>query len=219
MFLCNSVYSQNIVDELIQFNKNVDLDCFLINAQENINDYFILENENWGNDIYKILPQRIDLNVDEIVPMLTIKFVNTDKYNFGDDIYNYITIDSVIVFTLACVDKKMNVKAFAHFFDGVNGYYRIDNDPALTSKSKKQLKSVIKNINKQNPELLLYNHVLSGFSDNNGFMFIRHDKIYIYILESKNIYELNEYITSFFDISRIRNLNNSFIPLIYQNGE
>lgn len=209
--LCNVINSQHITDQLKQFYNNADRDCYLAKIQKNVNDYFVLDNESWGRDKYGIPPQKIELHKEEIVPMLTIQFVNTDSFNLDDDIYNYIAIDSSIVFTLACVDKRMNVNAFAHFFDGINGYYEFYKDPSI--------KRVIKNIQKQKPELILYNHVLCGFHDNNGFMFVKNGKIYVYRIDEKDIYELNDYMRRFYSLDRIRRLNYAFIPIIYQNGK
>ena len=104
LFFCSNIYSQNIIEQLKQFYDNADMDCYLTKIQKNVNDYFILDNEIWGRDKYGIPPQKIELHKEEIVPMLTIQFVNTDLFNRDDDIYNYIAIDSSIVFTLACVD-------------------------------------------------------------------------------------------------------------------
>jgi len=196
------------------------MDCYLAKIQKNVNDYFVLDNKIWGRDKYGIPPQKIEFHKEEIVPMLTIQFVNTDSFNYSDDIYNYITIDSSIVFTLACVDKRMNVKAFAHFFDGVNGYWNIEKIFQYRNFFKeKKLNHIIKNINKQKPELILYSKVLSDFHDNNGFLYIKNGKIYVYRVIEKDIYELNDYIRKFFNLDRIRELNYSYIPIIYQKDQ
>lgn len=220
LFFCSNIYSQNIIEQFKQFVKNADMDCYIAKIQKNVNDYFVLENKTWGNDKYGIVPQKIDLRKDEIVPLLAIQFVNTDTFNLNDDIYNYITIDSAIVFTFACVDKKMKVHGFAHFYDGVNGYYEIDKDPSIRKNSERiRLKHVIKNIQRQKPELILYNHVLCGFHDSDGFMFVKDGKIYVYRIANNDIHELNEYIRKFISLERIRKLNYAFIPIIYQNGQ
>jgi len=220
LLFCNNIFSQNIIEQLKEFYKNADMDCYIAKIQKNVNYYFILDNQNWGRDKYGILPQKVEFNKNEIVPMLTIQFINTDSFNINDDIYNYITIDSVIVFTLAIVDKRMNVQAFANFFDGVNGYYEIDKGPSIKNFLEKlKFKHIVKNINRQKPELILYSHVLCGFHDNNGFMFVKNGKIYVYRVVEKDIYELNEYIKRFFSLDRIRSLNYTFIPSIYQEDE
>lgn len=217
LFFCYNIYAQNITEQLKQFYKNADMVCYMAKIQKNVNDYFILDNKIWGRDKYGIFPPKIELHKEEIVPMLTIQFVNTDSYNYNDDIYNYIAIDSSIVFTLACVDKKMNVYAFANFFYWASGYYEFEDDPSFKNICKKMnFKHIIKNINKQKPEIILYSNVLCGFHDNNGFMYIKNGKIYIYRVIEKDIYELNDYIRKFFSLDRIRELNYSYIPIIYQ---
>jgi len=128
LFFWNSIHAQNVIEQLKQFYKKADMDCYIAKIQKNVNDYFVLDNKIWGRDKYGIPSQKIEFHKEEIVPMLTIQFVNTDSFNYCDDIYNYITIDSSIVFTLACVDKTMIVTAFAHFFDWASGYYEIDKE-------------------------------------------------------------------------------------------
>lgn len=220
VFLSNNIYSQNIVNQLKQFYENADMDCYTTKVQKNVNDYFELDNKNWGRDKYGILPRKIILQKEAILPLLTIQFINTDSFNYSANIYNYIAIDSAIVFTLACIDKKNNVSSFAHFFDGVNGYYEINEDPLFHNFLKKRkFKHIIKNINKQNPELILYSSVLCGFHDVNGFMFVKKEKIFVYRVLENDIYELNDYIRQFFSLDRIRRLNYTFIPIIHQNEQ
>lgn len=216
LFFCNDLESQDIIEQLKHFYEKADVDCYIDEIQKNVNMSIDVDNKNWGRDKYGIFPQKIVLRKEEIVPMLTIQFINTDTFNLNDNIYDHITIDSTIVFTLACVDRKMNVYAFAHFFDGVNGYYEIDNDRSIKNFFKrKRLKHVIKNILKQIPDLILYSHVLCGFHDDNGFMFVKDGKIFVFHIEKKGIYELNAYIKHFFDLERIRGLNHGFVPNIY----
>lgn len=217
LFFCNGIYAQSIIEQLKQFYKNADMDCYIAKIQKNVNDYFVIDNKIWGHIKYGIPPQKIEIHKEEIVPLLTIQFINTDSFNYSDDIYNFITIDSSIVFTLACVDKRMNVSAFANFFDWASGYYEIDKDPSIkNSHERMKLKHVIKNIKKQKPEIILYSNVLCGFHDANGFMYIKNGKIYVYRIIEKDVYELNDYIRKFFSLDRIRELNYSYIPRIYQ---
>jgi len=217
LFFCNGVYAQSIIEQLKQFYKNADMDCYIAKIQKNVNDFFIIENQMFGADKYGIQPRKFEIQKEKIVPMLTIQFVNTDSFNLNEDIYNYITIDSSIVFTLACVDKSMNVTAFAHFIDWVSGYDEIDKDPSIKNfHVRMKFKHVIKNINKQKPEIILYSNVLRGFYDANGFMYIKNGKIYVYRIIEKDVYELNDYIRRFFSLDRIRELNYSYIPIIYQ---
>jgi len=214
---CNCIYAQHITEQLKQFHENADMDCYLTKIQKNVNDFFVIETQMFGGDKYGIQPRKIEIQKEKIVSMLTIQFINTESFNLNDDIYNYITIDSSVVFTLACVDKKMNVTAFANFFDGLYGYYEISKDPSIENFCEKmKFKHIIKNINKQKPEFIIYCNSLRGSCDNNGFMYIKNGKIYVYRVIEKDVYELNDYIRRFFSLDRIRKLNYNFIPLIYQ---
>jgi hypothetical protein len=220
LLLYNCNYAQKVTEQLNQFYKNADMDCYISKIQKNVNDYFILDNKIWGRDKYSIPPQKIELHNHEVVPMLTIQFVNTDTYNYNDDIYNFISIDSSIVFTLACVDKRMNVTAFANFFVWVSGYYEIGKDPSIKNPfDRMRYKHVIKNIYKQKPEIILFSHVLCGFHDDNGFMYIKNGRIYVYRPIERDVFELNEYIHRFFSLDRIRKLNYTYLPIIYQTDQ
>ena len=222
LLLYDNIYAQNIVEQLKQFYSNADMDCYIAEIQKNVNEYFVLENKIWGLDKIGIPPQKIELHKEEIVPMLTIQFINTDSFDLNDDIYNYIAIDSSIVFTLAIVDKRMNVKAFANFYCYVCGYLEIYNGLSIKNFFKrKYLTHVIKNINKQKPEAILYSsaldiEVLCGIDDYNGFMYIKDGKIYVYRVIEKKSYELNDYIRKFLTLDMIRHLNYSYKPIIYE---
>lgn len=92
---CSNIYSQNIIEQLKQFYLKADMDCYLPKIQNNVNDYLVLDNKSWRLDKYDIPPQKIEINKNETFPMLTIQFVNTDSFNFNDNIYNYITVDTI----------------------------------------------------------------------------------------------------------------------------
>jgi hypothetical protein len=181
------------------------MDCYIDKAQENIIHDHLVQCKWWGTDTVVMPMPRIDLQRESLVPMLTIQFVNTEKYNYNADIYDFITIDSTIVYTFANVNKANNVKFFYNFFDGIHACFEV----------KGQLKNVLRSINKFNPDLILYCHSLAGFHDDNGFMYIKNNKIYIYLIDKKVSFELNDYIHKFFSLDRIRNLNYVFIPSIF----
>jgi len=82
---------------------------------------------------------------------------------------------------------------------------------------KKQFSRVIVNITKQNPELILYSHSLEGWNDDNGFMYIKGDKIYVYNVPNGKIFELNDFIQKFYSLKRARELNLEFIPILYSD--
>jgi hypothetical protein len=204
LFSCHSVYSQNLVEELKKFYTKADLGCYIDKAQKNLLDDHLLRCQMWGIDTTVLPAPKIDLHREKLIPMLKIKFVNTEKYNYNDDIYNFITIDSVVVFTFACIDKQKNVKYFINFFDGEHAYIEI-----------KRLKNAIKNIIRKQPDMFLHCSTLEGgFGDifNNGFMYVKGDKIYVYNVNKKKSYELNYYFRTFFRLNDIYSLQYVSIP-------
>ena len=217
MFTYQTSHSKNVVTELKHFYNNAPLDCYIDKIKKNIMVEYNLRCQ--GLSLFRIPPlDEINLNKDNTVFMLAIQFVNTETFNLGDDIYNYISIDSTRVFTLACVDNKKNVYAFANFYGGINTYYDFKRDnPAVSKLRKKQFSRVIVNITKQNPELILYSHSLEGWNDDNGFMYIKGDKIYVYNVPNGKIFELNDFIQKFYSLKRARELNLEFIPILYSD--
>jgi hypothetical protein len=229
LLFCSNIYSQDkIISQIKEFVANADMDCYMNSAQKNIihdyelrckdiRDLYISRNDTINSSSSAILPPppQIDLSKVNTVPMLAIQFVNTENFNYGDNIYNYIAIDSTIVFTFACVDKKMNVYAFANYIDGIHPYQEV-------KQFKRKHKQVVKNINKQQPELLLCCNALSvdcigcdtGYY---GYLYLKNDKIYVYRPYDADIIELNDYIHRF-SLNTIRNLNRVPIPRIYGGG-
>jgi hypothetical protein len=214
LLFCKDVFSQNIVSELKIFYNNANIECYLEKIQDNIMNCHAAQCDAWGVDKSVCPPPEIDLRKERIVSMLDIQFVDMETFDYNDDIYNHITIDSIRVFTIACVDEKMNVFAFANYFDGIYAYTDLK-----LQKGDKKLKQVIKNINKQQPELILFCHALMGFHDFNGFMYIKKGKIYVYRVNENDIFELNDYIRKFFSLERIRKLSYMFVPFIYRDKE
>lgn len=225
-----NVYSQNAIDRLISFYNQADMGCYYSMIERNVNKYYQQEYQNWQRDklglpydsieiCYKnnthILvtkhtndknPFRIFIDSTHIVPMLAVQFVNTDKYNLNDNIYDYISIDSTIVFSLASVDKHNKVTSFLHFFDGYFGCHYVN-------PTNDYPKSVIKKIQKLKPELIMVTHFNQ---ENKGyFLFIKKSTIYVYDIANKNCTELNRYIKERYSLERIRSFNNVYIPYIY----
>jgi hypothetical protein len=230
LLFCGNIYSQNnIISQIKEFVAKADMNCYIGNAQKNIindyelrckdmRDFYIFHYDTIKPFPFTMLPPppKIDLHKANTVPMLAIQFVNTENFNYGDDIYDYITIDSTIVFTFACVDKKMNVYGYANYIDGVCPYQDIKG-------VKREHRQVIKNINKQHPELLLCCSALAvdcigcdtGYY---GYLYLKNDKIYVYRpYNANNIIELNNYIHGL-SLSTIHSLNWVPVPRIYRGG-
>jgi len=223
MFTYQSLQSQNVVSTLKNFYNNAPFDCYIDKIKKNILDEYNLSSQ--GLTLFRKPPvNEINLRSDNTVFMLTIQFVKTESFNYNDDIYNYISIDSSRVFTIACVDKMMNVHAFANYFEGLYTYYDVKRDhPNRNYLSIKKLSQVIKNIKKHDPELILYCHTLLssrglvGRWDDNGFMYIKDNKIYVYNVPDGKIFELNDFVHKFYSLERVHNLNVEFIPILHQD--
>jgi hypothetical protein len=229
LLFCNNIYSQdNIINQIKEFVAKADMNCYIDNAQKNIIDDYELrckEIKKFYISLYDSInllsstilppPPQIDLHKVNTVPMLAIQFINTENFNYGDNIYDYIAIDSTIVFTFACVDKKMNVYAFANYIDGIYPYQD-------AKQFKQKHRQVIKNINKQQPELLLSCSSLAVYcigcdTGYYGYLYLKNGKIYVYRPYNTDIIELNDYIHGL-SLNTIRNLNMVPVPRIYGGG-
>lgn len=235
-------FSQTIINTLLLFADNADMDCYYSMIQSNVNTYFFQEHHNYGRDASIPLPNiaitknvqnavitanLLDINQNrlhlrtvsmDIVPLLAIQFVNTDVFQMEDCIYDYISIDSTIVFSLACVDKKKRVKSFVHFFDGYSGYQSIGqfkHCPKSIALNGKKMRYIIKKITKFNPDLLLVTNFLC--KNVGEVLFLKDSNIYIYDLTRNKSVEIDSYIKQKYNLVEIRTLNRKYIPYIYSN--
>ena len=197
------VHAQSVVQTLKDFYKNAQMDCYV----DKINKLIIYENEFLYNKWSSQYLENFDLHKEHFIPMLVIRFVNTEKYTYDNNIYDYITIDSARVFTLACIDKKNNVTAFANSYLGIEAYCKVPK-----SHLNKKLKKVIRGIYKFHPEVILYCHSLATLSyPFNEFMFIKNGKIFVYDVMTEKALELNIYIKEAFG-SYCKKLSREVIP-------
>jgi hypothetical protein len=213
------------------------MNCYVSKIQKNVLDCYKAQCEFWKVD-ESVNPPKIELLKGKTVPMLVVQFVDMENFDFNENIYDHITIDSTRVFTLACVDGEMNVLAFANYYDGTYAYMDIKpeakNEPEklrlqddvekFSSEILKledveeegKLRQVIRNINNLQPEVILFCHSLKNFYDLNSFMYIKDGKIYVYRVNEGDVFELNEYVRQFFTVGKVRSLNNTAVPFIYQ---
>lgn len=213
LVLFGNIFAQNKVSDLQHFVEEADMNCYLSKIQKNVLDCHKAQCE-----YFKVPdttnPPKIEFLKGKTVPMLTIQFVNMESYDTSENIYDHITIDSTRVFTLACIDDNMNVLAFANYFDGTYAYSEVK---AERPEQVERLEQVIKNINSQQPETILFCHSLKNFHDLNSFMFIKEGKIYVYRVIEGDAFELNDYIKQFLPQDKIRNLSITNVPFIYQH--
>lgn len=242
LLICANGFSQSIINTLLHFAANADMNCYYSMIQRNVNTYFAQEHRNFGRDANiplqnitiinnirdaVLTANLLDIKQNEpslhsvsmnIVPLLAIQFVNTDAFNMEDCIYDYISIDSTIVFSLACVDKKKRVKSFVHFFDGYSGYQSIGqfkHCPKSIALNGKKMRYIIKKITKFNPDLLLVTNFLC--KNVGEVLFLKDSNIYIYDLTRNKSVEIDSYIKQKYNLVEIRTLNRKYIPYIYSN--
>jgi hypothetical protein len=212
LFFVNGLYSQNIVRQLKEFYANADLACYEQKIQEDLIkfDSFLVNTVLPRTEILPYCPYRpanIDLSKESKIFVLAVSLANTEQYNYEDNIYDYLIIDSLRTFIIVCVDDKMNVKGFTDteergtFIDIKDDFY------FPSKKHRRQIRKIIKNINTENPDLILY------CENWDTFLYIKGDIIYLYHIEKGTSQEFNECIREYQDINMIRRSNFILWPL------
>jgi hypothetical protein len=85
------VYAQSVVQTLKDFYKNAQMDCYV----DKINKLILYENKILYKKWISQYLENFDLYKERFIPMLVIHFVNTEKYTYDNNIYDYITINVV----------------------------------------------------------------------------------------------------------------------------
>lgn len=208
-----NTYAQNTISDLQNFAKSADMNCYLNRIKKNIADCHKAQCE-----FFKVPettnPPKVEFLNGKTIPMLTVQFVNMEKFDLSENVYSHITIDSTRVFTLACVDNNMNVLAFANYYNGIYAYSEVK---AEHPEQIVKLEQVINNINSYEPETILFCHTLKDFHDLNSFMFIKQSKIYVYRVIEGDVFELNDYIRQFFQLDKVYSLSTTNVPFFYQH--
>jgi hypothetical protein len=213
LFLVNGLYSQDIVRQLKEFYANADLACYEQKIQEDLIkfDSFLVNKVLPRTEKLPYCPYRpanIDLSKENKIFVLAVSLANTEQYNFDDNIYDYLIIDSLRAFIIVCVDDKVNVKGFTDteergtFIDIKDDFYFPE------KKQRRQIRKMIKNINKENPDLILYCANWNG-----AFLYIKDDIIYLYHVEKDISQEFNKRIRECPYINMIRRSNFILWPL------
>lgn len=206
LFFLNAVYGQSKIDFFKEFYNNADTTCYMQRIQKDIDSF-----DAWLKDSVPLLshgmqpwyePANIDLKKENKIFALAISLVNTENYRFEDNIYDYLVIDSTRTFIIVTVDNKMNVTGITDISD-IGSYQDVKSDLYyLKKKKKKRVRELIKNINKQSPDLIMYLDELSG-----TFLFIKGDKIFVYDPMKGEGQEFNEHVKEHLQIDFVRRLN------------
>ena len=190
--LFNSVaYSQNVVEQFKEFYLKSDFDCYIDLYQRECELFYKEDAEQFKENCWFC-----QFNKENMIFILNVQFANTESYNYGDNIYNYLVVDSVRPFSVVFVDKRMNVL-------GIWGLHDRPYLENMKQKRDKERRKEITNINKEKPELILHfpNIMVRGYTP--FFYYIKDGKIYVsytrYVSFKHDLYfpwrsqELNEY--------------------------
>ncbi|MDR0604704.1 MAG: hypothetical protein LBG80_10415 [Bacteroidales bacterium] len=213
LFFVNGLYSQNIIKQLKEFYANADFAWYEQKIQEDLMkfDSFLINNMLRIIDSLPYCPYRpanIDLSKENKVFVLSIALANTEQYSFEDNIYDYLIIDSLRTFVIVCVDDKMNVKGFTDTEER-GTYIDIKDDFFYPEKKqRRQIRKIIKNITKENPDLILFCDSWDG-----TFLYIKDELIYLYHIKTGQSLEFNEHVRKCPDINMIRRSNFILWPL------
>ena len=235
IILSVSVNGQNIIEQLKTFSQNADMDCYYKMIEKNVNIYFKQEYEHRGywaycsncssieilkdsggyrlaSHLVSYLTGKDDIVSDttRIVPILRVQFINTDRYKEGDNLYDYMCLDSTVVFSLASVDRKNRVKAYLHFFNSYSGYIIPKEEPRwCESRSVYYKKNVLNKIKAKNPDLIMS----AVFIETPHLLYVKDGLIFVYNHEKDVSTELNEYVRKRY--KRVSLLSVVRIPYIY----
>lgn len=243
-----NAYGQNIIGYLKSFCNDANMNCYYEMIQRNVNLFFHQDHESWKREEHNIPCPNIEIQTDandtilitksvysnsgdfikseitHIIPLVSIQFINTDKFNIEDNVYEYLSLDSTVVFTLASVDKKNNISSFLHFFDGYTGYERVECHslaffkkiyPKYLAQYRKNLPYAIKRIQQHNPDLIMITHF--GNENIGRFLFVKNFDIYYYDVVNDTEVELNTFLKQNYKLAQLRTLNKKCIPYIYSN--
>ena len=213
IFCCQNGFSQHeIITKLKDFYAKSDLNCYEQKIQQDLNKF-----DCWLTDTLPLLkndffqvpyrPSNIDLRKEKKVFVLAVALANTENYRFDDNIYDYLIIDSLRTFIVVCVDEKMNVKGYTDTSESGTYVDLKDDFYYYKNKQRKRLRQIIRNINKENPDLILYCHDYFG-----TFLYIKGNKIYAYNVSRMNKKEFNEDARECPDINMIRKSNMILCP-------
>lgn len=208
IFIGESIFAQDkIINQFKEFVANADMTCYeqkiqqdLYNLDKWLIDSFPILNKYGRVTPYK--PGNVDLQKERKIFVLAVSLYNTENYNFDDNIYDYLIIDSLRTFIAICVDEKMNVTGITDVDEPGTFYDLKDNFYYWSKKRRNQIRTMIKNINKENPDLLLFCESWDG-----SFLYIKGEKIYQYIVKTGKSIEFNKHIRECPDINLIRGSN------------
>ncbi|MBD1420995.1 hypothetical protein [Sphingobacterium chuzhouense] len=150
--------------------------------------YFLEEpTEDTVSRIYDKINKEINGNRIKFVLRVDI---DTSRLNSN----SYLVLeDSRYAFDIYCYDSKFNPTFFVYFNkDELDNFGNVYQTPEL--KYAKKLKAAVKQILKKKPK-----HILFSYHLPNTILYVNNDRIYVYRVIQKEVYELDHYVAKFKD--------------------
>ena len=187
-----SANAQNTIENFKNFVNNADLVCYEQKIQHDLNkfDKWLTDSAEFLKNNFYVMdfkPENVNLTKENKIFVLAITPFNTRIYNYNDNIYDYLVIDSLRTFIIVCVDDKMRVTGITDV-EKPGTFMKVNDDFYFTKKKRNQVKKCIINIKKKNPDLILF---CTDWT--NSLLYIKGDKIYFYHMRTGKSKELNEY--------------------------
>lgn len=197
IFCSGNIFSQNKIEQFRQFYNDADFAYYEQKIQQDLNKF-----DKWYIDSLPLLdtlsyskrllfkPNNVDLKNENKIFALAVSLKNKEDPNIYDNIYDHLIIDSLRTFIIVCVDDKMNVTGMTDiekpgvFIDLKDNFY-------YSKKNRNRLRKIIKNIKKEDPEIIMYCYDLFR-----AFLYLKNNKLYRYDINTEKSQELHEYFTS-----------------------
>lgn len=214
LFCYNTAVCQSTISNLKEFYEQADLLCYEKLIQQDMEKY-----DKWFMDSLPIIdtflmsrskfirPGKINLKEENKVFILAISLANTENYKFDDNIYDYIIIDSLRSFIIACVDENYILKGYTDY-EEPGMYLSLTDNFYYKKKIRNKINKTIQNIKKVNPEIIMYCSNWWG-----TFLYLKNNKIYIHYCENDKNVEFNEDLRRYTDVNIIRRSNRIALPL------
>lgn len=214
LLLSEMIFSQESVSTLKRFYDRADREYYARMAHENMEACYAAQCEKWNVSRETAHLPRPDLSEGHAVPMLAVGFLDMDRFDpERDNIYARMIIDSLRVFTWACLDQAKRVYAFANYFDGVYAYSDIS---SFRPSERERLQRVVSDMEREKPEMLLFSHTLGNLSGGDGFLYLKKGMIYVYRLSEGSPMELNHYVRQYLTEGELRDLGYTSVPFVHR---
>ncbi|NDV70023.1 hypothetical protein D0T66_14055 [Dysgonomonas sp. 25] len=133
-----------------------------------------------------------EISSENSVIVLAPEMKNAANYNFEKDIYDFLTVDTV----LTKIVYYNNETSTLTLFDLNTGLRKIE----YSKKIQKDMNRAWDYVSKEKPDLLMIESWIfkDKNSDNVNLFLVKDGKIYVYRTKYKDTYELNHFIRKFF---------------------